>query len=88
MTYAIVPALRHAPDLAAAVRAAAGVHRLRPGLRPPDGKRGLIAGMSMTEKQGGSDVRANTTRAVPVPADGRRRDATGSPGTSGSPPRR
>jgi putative acyl-CoA dehydrogenase len=31
----------------------------------PDTKRGLTAGMSMTEKQGGSDVRANTTRAVP-----------------------
>ena len=36
------------------------------GLRAPLGKPGLIAGMSMTEKQGGSDVRANTTRAVPV----------------------
>src|SRR5919197_414084 len=35
------------------------------GLRVPTTKRGLIAGMSMTEKQGGSDVRANTTRAVP-----------------------
>ncbi|HKC28369.1 MAG TPA: acyl-CoA dehydrogenase family protein, partial [Jatrophihabitans sp.] len=31
----------------------------------PSTKRGLIAGMSMTEKQGGSDVRANTTRALP-----------------------
>ena len=38
----------------------------------------------MTEKQGGSDVRANTTRAVPT----RRTAATGSPGTSGSPRRR
>src|SRR5271168_1365266 len=36
------------------------------GLRPPGTKRGLLAGMSMTEKQGGSDVRANTTRAVPA----------------------
>jgi putative acyl-CoA dehydrogenase len=33
----------------------------------PSGKAGLIAGMSMTEKQGGSDVRANTTQAVPQP---------------------
>ena len=33
-------------------------------LRPAAGKRGAIAGMGMTEKQGGSDVRANTTRAV------------------------
>jgi putative acyl-CoA dehydrogenase len=36
-----------------------------PELRAPLSKRGLIAGMSMTEKQGGSDVRANTTQAVP-----------------------
>lgn len=36
------------------------------GLRVPTEKRGIIAGMSMTEKQGGSDVRANTTRAVPT----------------------
>jgi putative acyl-CoA dehydrogenase len=39
------------------------------GLTDPTGKAGLIAGMGMTEKQGGSDVRANTTRAVPQ-ADG------------------
>src|SRR4029450_13597403 len=39
------------------------------GLAEPSGKRGLIAGMGMTEKQGGSDVRANTTRAV-LQADG------------------
>ena len=39
-----------------------------PGLRPPLSKSGLLAGMAMTEKQGGSDVRSNTTRAVP--ADG------------------
>src|SRR4029079_5619481 len=36
------------------------------GLRVPATKRGLIAGMSMTEKQGGSDVRANTTTARPA----------------------
>src|SRR3569833_3289820 len=37
------------------------------GLAEPTAKAGLIAGMGMTEKQGGSDVRANTTRAVPRP---------------------
>ncbi len=37
-----------------------------PGLRAAQAKRGLLAGMSMTEKQGGSDVRANTSRAVPA----------------------
>src|SRR6185312_974309 len=40
-----------------------------PGGRPPADKRGLTAGMSMTEKQGGSDVRANTTTAAKT-ADG------------------
>jgi putative acyl-CoA dehydrogenase len=36
-----------------------------PGLRPASSKRGVLFGMAMTERQGGSDVRANTTRAVP-----------------------
>jgi len=40
-----------------------------PGLRPPAQKSGLLAGMGMTEKQGGSDVRANTTRAEPAGSD-------------------
>jgi putative acyl-CoA dehydrogenase len=40
------------------------------GLRPPPTKAGLLAGMGMTEKQGGSDVRANTTRAEPTGATG------------------
>ena len=66
MTYAIVPALRHAPDLAAQFEPLLAATAYEPGLRPPSAKRGLLAGMSMTEKQGGSDVRANTTRAVPA----------------------
>jgi putative acyl-CoA dehydrogenase len=70
MTYAIVPALRNAPGLAARFEPLLTSAAYDPRLRPPEGKRGLIAGMSMTEKQGGSDVRANTTRAVPVPGDG------------------
>jgi putative acyl-CoA dehydrogenase len=69
MTYAIVPALRNAPALAARFEPLLASAAYDPGLRPPEGKRGLIAGMSMTEKQGGSDVRANTTRAVPVQGD-------------------
>ena len=72
MTYAIVPALRNAPALAARFEPLLTSAAYDPGLRPPEGKRGLIAGMSMTEKQGGSDVRANTTRAVPVRGMGRR----------------
>src|SRR5262245_56418293 len=64
MTYAIVPALRHAPGLARQFEPLLAAPRYDFGLRPPLTKNGLLAGMSMTEKQGGSDVRANTTRAV------------------------
>ncbi|QCW50138.1 DNA alkylation response protein [Nocardioides dongxiaopingii] len=67
MTYAVVPALRAAPDLAATYEPLLTSTTYDPGLRAPAGKVGLVAGMSMTEKQGGSDVRANTTRAVPQP---------------------
>jgi putative acyl-CoA dehydrogenase len=57
MTYAAVPALRDgAPDLAA---------EWEPRLTLPDYERGALAGMAMTERQGGSDVRANITRAEP-----------------------
>ncbi|RZQ65168.1 acyl-CoA dehydrogenase family protein [Amycolatopsis suaedae] len=65
MTYAAVPALRHSPELAARFEPLLASPDYDPGLREPSGKRGLLAGMSMTEKQGGSDVRANTTTAVP-----------------------
>src|SRR5439155_23764220 len=41
-----------------------------PGLRPAATKRGVLFGMAMTERQGASDVRSNTTRAVPTGADG------------------
>jgi putative acyl-CoA dehydrogenase len=71
MTYAVVPALRHAPGLAARFESLLAAPEYDFGLRPPGTKRGLLAGMSMTEKQGGSDVRANTTRAVPMRGDGR-----------------
>jgi putative acyl-CoA dehydrogenase len=69
MTYAVVPALRNAKDLAAAYEPLLVSRVYDPGLRTPLAKRGLLAGMGMTEKQGGSDVRANTTTATPV-ADG------------------
>ncbi|WP_262281895.1 isovaleryl-CoA dehydrogenase [Micromonospora sp. MA102] len=67
MTYAAVPALRHSPDLAARYEPLLTATAYDFGLRPPLAKRGLLAGMSMTEKQGGSDVRANTTVAHPDP---------------------
>ena len=66
MTYASVPALRHSPDLAARYEPLLTSLSYDPGLRAPEGKAGLLAGMAMTEKQGGSDVRANTTTAVPA----------------------
>ncbi|GAC81750.1 putative acyl-CoA dehydrogenase [Gordonia malaquae] len=65
MTYAVVPALRRAPDLAATYEPLLTNLAYDPGLATPTTKRGLTAGMSMTEKQGGSDVRANTTHATP-----------------------
>src|SRR3954469_5932125 len=65
MTYAVGPALRAAPDLAARYEPGLTATAYEFGLAEPAGKRGLVAGMGMTEKQGGSDVRANTTRAVP-----------------------
>lgn len=64
MTYSVVPALRHAPELAACYEPALTSLVYEPGLRL--GKTGLLAGMAMTEKQGGSDVRANTTKAEPA----------------------
>ncbi|WP_346620894.1 acyl-CoA dehydrogenase family protein [Blastococcus montanus] len=67
MTYAVVPALRRAPELAARYEPGLTARAYQFGLAEPTGKRGLVAGMGMTEKQGGSDVRANATRAVPQP---------------------
>src|SRR3954453_1833110 len=57
MTYSAVPALRSTPELA---------EEWEPRLTLPDYERGALSGMAMTEKQGGSDVRANTTRAEPL----------------------
>ncbi|MEQ9693216.1 acyl-CoA dehydrogenase family protein [Shimia sp. SDUM112013] len=64
MTYAAVPALRHDPALFDqwAPKLASGLYD--PATRPIWEKQGATLGMAMTEKQGGSDVRANTTRAV------------------------
>ncbi|MGY2877052.1 putative acyl-CoA dehydrogenase [Marmoricola sp. URHA0025 HA25] len=64
MTYAVVPALRADAELAATYEPLLTSTTYDYGLRVPAAKRGLIAGMSMTEKQGGSDVRANTTTAT------------------------
>ena len=66
MTYAAVPALRHCPELSAQWEPGLCSRVYDPGSGAPASKQGLLAGMSMTEKQGGSDVRANTTTAAPV----------------------
>jgi len=58
MTYAAVPALRSDPTVASVWEPGLMSATYDPGLRPPAGKAGLLAGMGMTEKQGGSDVRA------------------------------
>jgi len=65
MTYAAVPALRTDPGLAAAYEPGLRSTTYEFGLAEPSTKAGLLAGMSMTEKQGGSDVRAGTTSATP-----------------------
>jgi putative acyl-CoA dehydrogenase len=70
MTYAAVAALRLQPDVAAAWEPAITSTAYDPGLRPLADKAGAIVGMGMTEKQGGSDVRAGTTRAVPLDGGG------------------
>ncbi|WP_369276477.1 acyl-CoA dehydrogenase family protein [Streptomyces sp. R11] len=66
MGYSVVPSLRSAPELARQYEPLLSARQYDFGLRPPLGKAGLLAGMSMTEKQGGSDIRANTSRAVPA----------------------
>ncbi|QIG43555.1 DNA alkylation response protein [Nocardioides anomalus] len=69
MTYAAVPALRVDDALAKEWTPLLASTAYDPGLRPVSEKLGALCGMGMTEKQGGSDVRANVTRAVPQ-ADG------------------
>ncbi|WP_338492573.1 acyl-CoA dehydrogenase family protein [Streptomyces sp. SJL17-4] len=70
MTHAAVPALRAEPELAEVWEPAATSHVYERELRPVAEKPGVLLGMAMTEKQGGSDVRTNTTEARPLAADG------------------
>ncbi|MCC2637341.1 MAG: acyl-CoA dehydrogenase-like [Moraxellaceae bacterium] len=66
MTFAAVPSLRTQPELAALWEPKITSRVYDPRNIPAHEKAGLTVGMGMTEKQGGSDVRANTTRAYPV----------------------
>ncbi|MFK4211904.1 acyl-CoA dehydrogenase family protein [Streptomyces sp. NPDC030920] len=70
MTHAAVPALRTDPALAAEWEPLLTSTVYERGLRPAAQKAGVLLGMGMTEKQGGTDVRANTTRAEPLAAEG------------------
>jgi putative acyl-CoA dehydrogenase len=65
MTHAAVPALRASPELSAEWEPLLTSRVYDPRMRPPHEKRGALAGMAMTERQGGSDVRANETEAHP-----------------------
>jgi putative acyl-CoA dehydrogenase len=70
MTYACVPSLERQPELAREWLPRVVSTTYDPRSLPPWEMAGNTIGMGMTEKQGGSDVRANTTRATPVAAAG------------------
>ncbi len=70
MTFAAVPALRATPEIAAEWEPLLTARSYDPELRPAAEKGSAICGMAMTEKQGGSDVRANTTVARPLNGGG------------------
>ncbi len=66
MTFAAVPSIRQQPDLAADWEAKILHNSYDPRNLPDRHKQSVTIGMAMTEKQGGSDVRANSTRAYPL----------------------
>ena len=70
MTFAAVPALKATDSIAAEWIPRLTATGFDGTLRPASDKPGAICGMAMTEKQGGSDVRANTTHATPIGAGG------------------
>jgi putative acyl-CoA dehydrogenase len=70
MTYSAIPALRAQPELAAEWEERLLSLDYDERSLPAERKRGALCGMAMTEKQGGSDVRANTTTATPLNGGG------------------
>jgi putative acyl-CoA dehydrogenase len=70
MTFAAVPALRLQPDLASMWEPKVTARIYDPRNVPVELKQGVTIGMAMTEKQGGSDVRSNSTLAYPIGAGG------------------
>ncbi|MDP1687610.1 acyl-CoA dehydrogenase family protein [Hydrogenophaga sp.] len=79
MSYAVAPALKDNPAIYSDWEAGLTSRTYDPALKVWRDKAGLSMGMGMTEKQGGSDVRANTTRAEPAGTDawGQRFNVTG-----------
>lgn len=69
MSHAVVPVLQRDPDVGRDWLPGLLSRSYDPRLVAPGSKSGLTFGMGMTEKQGGSDVRANATRAVPLASD-------------------
>src|SRR4051794_3302861 len=70
MTFAAIPALRKTPEVAQEWEPRLMARGYDGALKPATEKPGAICGMAMTEKQGGSDVRANTTTATPLNGGG------------------
>lgn len=70
MTYAAIPCLRHQPELYTEWAPRIMSREYDPRNIPAHEKQGVTIGMAMTEKQGGSDVRSNTTYAYPIDAEG------------------
>ncbi len=74
MTHAVLPALRAQPDVAAQWEPRVLASRYDQRFLPAAEKHGVTLGMAMTEKQGGSDVRSNTTQATPLGEPGAGRE--------------
>lgn len=70
MTFAAIPALKHQPQLFERYGEKILAPYYDPDNIPDTRKHGLTVGMAMTEKQGGSDVRSNTTKAYPLGQEG------------------
>src|ERR1700744_3335717 len=70
MTYSVIPALRTQPELAEQWESHILTNTYDPRNAPAPDKRGALTGMGMTEKQGGTDVRVNTTMARAVNGGG------------------
>ena len=70
MTYASIPALRNQPEIAAQWEPGILSREYDPRCLPASDKKGVTIGMAMTEKQGGSDLRTNTTRATALNGGG------------------